>query len=346
MGDVLLEIDGSKGEGGGQMVRTSVAMSVLTGKDVHLTRIRENRPTNGLSRQHCAAIGAVAEMTGSKTFGNTPGSRELTFRPGKNMKYQISTDVGTAGSVSLVLQAMLLAGSKTDKPLKIDITGGTNVMWAPPIDTYNQVLFPLMKRMGISVSAEIRERGFFPEGGGRVSAVLDPVKKIDLLNLPDLGELKGVRGICFIQNLPDWITKQLINGCRKPLEPFGGADIEVERTAGISRGAGLCLVAEYENGFLGSNVMTARGRSPKDAGNDAAKDLVKEMESGATLDINTADQLLPYMALAEENSVFSVSRISRHLLSQMDTLETFLDVSFGVERRDNVYNFTVNTEGT
>lgn len=327
------------------MVRTSVAMSVLTGKDVHLTRIRENRPTNGLSRQHCAAIGAVAEMTGSKAVGNTPGSRELTFRPGKEMRYSIDTDVGTAGSVSLVLQAMLLAGSKTDKPLKIDIAGGTNVMWAPPLDSYNQVLFPLMERMGVNVNAEILKRGFFPEGGGRVSAVLDPVKSIKPLDLSDLGDLKGIRGICFIQNLPDWITKQLISGCRKPLEPFGGVDIEIDRTAGISRGAGLCLVAEYENGFLGSNVMTARGRSPKEAGSDAARDLVKEMESGSTLDVNTADQLLPYMAMAGGNSVFSVSRISRHLLSQMDTLETFLDVSFGVERKEDVYNFTVNTEG-
>lgn len=321
-----------------------MAMSTLTGKEVHLTRIRENRPTNGLSRQHCTAINAVAEMTGSVAIGNSPGSRELTFKPGNDMRYSLNTDVGSAGSVSLVLQAMLLAGSRTDKPLRIDITGGTNVMWAPPIDTYNQVLFPLMERMGIKVNAEILERGFFPEGGGRVSAILDPVRKINPLKLPDLGKLKRIRGICFIQNLPDWITKQLISGCKKPLEPFGGAEIETERTTGISKGAGLCLVAEYEKGFLGSNVITARGRSPKDAGTDAANDLIREMESGATLDVNTADQLLPYMAMADGDSVFSVSRISRHLLSQMDTLEDFLDVSFGVERKESVYNFTVSPE--
>lgn len=319
-----------------------MAMSTLTGKEVHLTRIRENRPTNGLSRQHCTAINAVAEMTGSVAIGNTPGSRELIFKPGNEMRYSLDTDVGSAGSVSLVLQAMLLAGSRTDRPLRIDITGGTNVMWAPPIDTYNQVLFPLMERMGIKVKAEILERGFFPEGGGRVSALLDPVEKISPLKLPDLGKLERVRGICFTQNLPDWITKQLISGCKKPLEPFGGAEIETERTTGISKGAGLCLVAEYKKGFLGSNVITARGRSPKDAGTDAANDLIKEMESGATLDVNTADQLLPYMAMADGDSVFSVSRISRHLLSQMDTLEDFLDVGFGVERRESVYNFTVS----
>ena len=103
-------------------------------------------------------------------------------------------------------------------------------------------------------------------------------------------------------------------------------------------------MAEYEKGFLGSNVITARGRSPKDAGTDAANDLIREMESGATLDVNTADQLLPYMAMADGDSVFSVSRISRHLLSQMDTLEDFLDVSFGVERKESVYNFTVSPE--
>ena len=341
----MLEIDCSRGEGGGQSVRTSVAMSTVTGKEVHLTRIRENRPTNGLSKQHCTAVQAVADITGSEIIGNSLGSRELTVKPGKNRRYDITMDIGTAGSISLVLQAMQLAASTFDKRLDIDISGGTNVMWAPPIDSYQQVLYPLMSRMGIEASVDIIERGFYPEGGGHVKASFQPIKKIEPLMLTDLGELKKVSGICYTQHLPKWVTEQMLEGCHSVLDEICDVDITLHTTSGGSRGAGLSLVAEYENGLLGSNVLSTRGHPAKEAGIDAASDLVQVMESGSTLDVHTADQLLPYMAMAEGDSAFSVSRISRHLLSQMDTLETFLDVRFGVERKGDLYHFTVTPGG-
>lgn len=341
----MLEIDCSRGEGGGQSVRTSVAMSTVTGKEVHLTRIRENRPTNGLSKQHCTAVQAVASMTGSEVFGNSLGSRELTVKPKIDRKYEMTMDIGTAGSISLVLQAMQLAASTFDRKVTVDISGGTNVMWAPPIDSYQQVLYPLMSKMGIKASAEIVERGFYPEGGGRVKASFEPIHGIKPLNLTDLGKLKKVSGICYIQHLPKWITDQMLEGCHSVLDDYCDVNFVLQRTSGDSRGAGLSLVAEYENGLLGSNVLTTRGHPAKQAGIDAASDLIQVMESGSTLDVHTADQLLPYMAMADGVSAFSVSRISRHLLSQMDTLETFLDVRFGVERKEDLYHFTVTPGG-
>ena len=341
----MLEIDCSRGEGGGQSVRTSVAMAALTGKDVRLTRIRENRPTNGLSKQHCSAVQAVADMTGSEVIGNTMGSQELTIIPGTEKKYDITMDIGTAGSISLVLQAVLLAARNHDKKLTVEISGGTNVMWAPPIDSYRQVLFPLMARMGIEADVEIKERGFYPEGGGRVIATMEPIGAIKPLKIMKLGKLESVRGLCYIQRLPKWIPDQMVDGCIETLEPHCKVDMEIQRTTGSSRGAGLSLVAEYENGLLGSNVLTTRGHPAKQAGMDAANDLLQVMESGSTLDVHTADQLLPYMAMANGASAFSVSRISKHLLSQMDTLETFLNVRFGVERKEDLYHFTVTPGG-
>ena len=320
-------------------------MSTVTGKEVHLTRIRENRPTNGLSKQHCTAVQAVADITGSEIIGNSLGSRELTVKPGKNRTYDITMDIGTAGSISLVLQAMQLAASTFEERLKVDISGGTNVMWAPPIDSYQQVLYPLMSKMGIQASVEIKERGFYPEGGGRVLASFEPIEKITPLKLTDLGELKKVSGICYTQHLPKWVTEQLIEGCHSVLDEICDLDITLQSTSGGSRGAGLSLVAEYENGALGSNVLSTRGHPARQAGIDAASDLVQVMDSGSTLDVHTADQLLPYMAMADGDSAFTVSRISRHLLSQMDTLETFLDVRFGVERKGDLYHFTVTPGG-
>ncbi len=337
----MLEIDGSRGEGGGQMVRTSVAMATVTGITTRLTRIRENRPTNGLSKQHCAAVNAVAEMAGSQVTGNTIGSRELLFEPGSEQVYDIQMNIGTAGSISLVLQAMLLAARNHRKRLTVDISGGTNVMWAPPIDSYQQLLFPLMDKMGIHADARIIERGFYPQGGGRVMATLDPIGEIRPLDVDDLGELIGIKGVCFSQRLPEWITKDIIRSCSDTLAPVADVEFDVQRTDGDSRGAGVVLVAEFENGMLGSNALTSRGHPADKAGEDAANDLLREMTSGATMDVHTADQLLPYMAMAVGRSGFTVSRISKHLLSQMDTLESFLDVKFGVERRENVYRFTV-----
>lgn len=337
----MIEIDGSRGEGGGQMVRTSVAMSTVTGIPVHLTRIRENRPTNGLSKQHVAAVRAVAEMAGSRVEGCSVGSPELYFYPGTDQVYDIEMNISSAGSISLVLQAMMLAARNHRKRMNIDISGGTNVMWAPPIDSYSALLFPMMSRMGITAETKIIDRGFYPQGGGRVLASLDPIGEISPLNLDALGELKSIRGICFCQRLADWIPEAMVKSCREAFQGVADVDIETQRTDGDSRGAGLVLVAEYENGMLGSNALSARGQSPERSGRDAANDLISEMRSGATVDVHTADQLLPYMAMATGESSFYVSRISRHLLSQMDTLESFLDVKFGVERINDVYRFTV-----
>ena len=336
-----MEIDCSRGEGGGQAVRTSVAMAAITGKATHLTRIRENRPTQGLSKQHCTAVNAVAQMTGANIIGNTLGSQDLTVLPGTEKEYDIVMDVGSAGSVTLVLQAMMLASKNHTKSVHMDIMGGTNVMWAPPIDSYKHVLFPLMEKMGINADLKIVQRGLYPEGGGRVVVDMHPIGKIEPLYIEKMGDLKKIRGTCFVQNLPGWLVDQMIEGCMSAMGDLD-VDIEIERIEeGISRGAGMTLAAEYENGMIGSNVLTSKSHPAKQAGIDVANDLLKILESGSTMDVHTADQLLPYLAMADGDSSFSVSRISRHLLSQMDTLETFIDVKFGVERRDDLYYISV-----
>jgi len=341
----MLEIDSSKGEGGGQVVRSSVALSAITGIEARLTRIRENRPTNGLSKQHCVAVKAVADMTGSEVIGNHPGSRELHIKPGRIQRSNIVLDIGTAGSISLVLQAVMLASRNHREKVRVDVRGGTNVMWAPPIDSYQQILFPLMERMGIRARLEIIDRGFYPDGGGRVIAELDPIGEISPLVIDTLGQLRYVEGVCYIQHPREKIRDDMISACIDTLDLDCPVNIEVQQTSGSSKGAGLSLVAVYEKGRLGSNVLTTKGHPAKQAGEDVAKDLLKEMSSGATMDIHTADQLLPYMAMANGTSEFTVSRISKHLLSQMDTLETFLDVRFGVERKGAVYNLSVTPGG-
>ena len=285
-------------------------------------------------------------MTGSAVTGNVLGSSELLIEPGDDQVTDIQMDVGSAGSISLIIQAALLAAKNYKVPFTLDLKGGTNVMWAPPIDNYPLVLFPMMKRMGIDVSCEILERGFYPIGGGHARVVQQPIGRIKPLILDSLGELKRIKGLCFVQHLSDRTVSEMTEACDYVFKDKYPLEMEIERTTGASRGAGVVLVAEYENGLLSSNVLSNKGHSPKQTGLDVASDLLQEMRSGSTMDIHTADQILPYMAMAEGQSRFSVSRISKHLLSQMDTLESFLDVKFGVERKNDIYHFTVNPGGS
>lgn len=252
--------------------------------------------------------------------------------------------VGTAGSISLALQAILLAAKNHKKRMTVDISGGTNVMWAPPVDSYQYLLFPLMKKMGISASVHIVNRGFYPQGGGRVIVTLDPIHNMLPMNIETLGDLIGIKGICFSQHLPDWIVKEIMKGCYDTLSPITNIDFDIQRGDEGSRGAGIVLVAKFENGMIGSNALTSSGYIADKIGKDAANNLLNEIHSGATMDVHTADQLLPYMAMSNGKSRFLVSRISKHLVSQMNILESFINVKFSVERKDNIYKFTVSPD--
>jgi len=338
----MLEIDGSQGEGGGQTVRTAVALSALTGMDIHMTRIRENRPTRGLSKQHCTAIEGVSQMTDSWVMGNFPGSRDITFRPGNTRLEDLTFDVGSAGSISLVMQAMLLAARFHTNGVRMDITGGTNVMWAPPVDFYSQVLFPLMERMGFEADMQIINRGFYPEGGGRVIVNMKPPEKIKALSLLELGDFQRIEGICYCRGLPGRVADDIIHSAEKKLKDIT-TDITIskELSEGRSGGAGISLVAIFENGRLGSGVLGSKGYPASQVGEDAANDLLNDISSESTMDVHAADQLVPYMALSGEECEFKVWKISNHLLSQMDMLERFLDVSFGVVRIKKGYHISI-----
>ncbi len=340
----MIEVDGSRGEGGGQIVRTSIALATLTGNDVRLTNIRENRPTQGLSRQHCTAIRAVAGMNDSWVVGNQPGSRELVFRPGEGGPSELVFDVGSAGSISLVLQAMLLSAQSHDSPVRMEIHGGTNVKWAPPIDFYPQVLFPLLSQMGVEAEMEILERGFYPQGGGRVKVTVTPEKELKPLVIEELGELRSVRALSYSQNLPGRIVDEMAWSCQEMLTDLAVIEVEKDVRQGGSTGAGISLAADFRHGMLGASALGSRGTPAQVVGQEAAKDLIVEMEGGGTLDVHAADQLVPYMALAKGVSSFKVWRISKHLLSQMDLLETFLDVSFAIYRLPKGYRIEVIPE--
>ncbi len=321
----MIEIDGSEGEGGGQMLRTAIALSALTGKAVRIHDIRANRPKPGLAAQHLCAVKGVAMICDALVEGAEMGSTHITFTPGKVQSGRYRMDVGTAGSISLVLQACLLASAKCADEMKLEIIGGTNVRWSPPIDFYQRQLFPQMANLGFQAQIGDMQRGFYPEGGGRVGVSFQAPKDVTPVAIDNRGKLQGVEGVCFSQNLPEHVCQRVMMAASEELR---GIEVKLtsSRTSGLSTGAGIFLLARYENTTLAADSLGERGVPAEQVGSFAARSLRQEMDGAGTLDVHTADQLLPYMALSAGISKFRVREITSHLRTQMDLVQKFLEV--------------------
>jgi len=329
----MIKIDGSEGEGGGQILRSAVALSALTGKELEIFNIRSRRSRQGLAAQHLTAVRGVAEMCGAEMEGDELGSTSLTFRPRAVQGGEYELDVGTAGSITLVLQACLLASLHADGPVALTVKGGTNVRMSPPVDHYLHVLLPMLLEMGIEAEMEVLQRGFYRQGGGVVRATVLPPRAVLPLELEERGRLEGMEGTCFVQNLPEHIAERMDHAVRKV---FLGGRIRMEKqiSSGPSAGAGIYLSARFGRTVLGADALGEKGVPAERVGESAAAIMREELDGGGTLDVHTADQLLPYMALATGTSSFKVRELSLHLRTQMWLVPQFVPVEFSVEKGD------------
>jgi len=322
----MIELDGSEGEAGGQMLRTALSLSALTGEPFHITNIRAGRPDPGLKPQHLTGVRMMQRLCSASVTGDDPGSMELEFHPGKMVPGTYGFDVGTAGSLTLLMQTALPALVRAPGRTELVLTGGTDVRWSPPIDHYALVLFPLLRRMGAQVNIEVMARGFYPKGGGRVRLTVEG-GPLGPLRMDERGELVRVVGIANVQNLPSNVADRMIDAVLKEVPE---AIVERSVLRGVSPGAVMTLAAVYENCILGWNALGERGVPAERVGEDAVGNLRSVMENGGTVDALTADQLLPFMALAGD-SCFKVDRLTGHLKAQMAIIPRFLPVRFRVE---------------
>ena len=220
----MLEIDGSYGEGGGQILRNAVALSTIVNIPVKITNIRSNRPTPGIKAQHYVAIKSIKEICNAETKDLEIGSCNLTFNPGQLKGGDYNFEIGTAGSITLVFQAIILSSLKTDEPVTVNVSGGTDVKWSPSWDYFKNIFLPLLKKIGISVSAKLIKRGYYPRGGGEAEITVQPCKDIKPLKLDRIQEYKDVYGVVNISNLPEHISKRIkhatIKGVKRSWIPF------------------------------------------------------------------------------------------------------------------------------
>ena len=330
----MITIDGSYGEGGGQIIRTSIALSIVTKSDVTIRNIRSNRPEPGLKAQHLNAVKTAVAMTNAKVTGLKPGSTELTFKPHGIHSGYYEVDIGTAGSITLLLQCLMPAAVITTGPIILDITGGTDVAWSPPVDYLSNVLLPLLTAMGMDYNMQVLKRGYYPRGGGKVRFEIDPSK----LTIMDIErESCTIKGISHCSNLPEHVVRNQEQSAKIALEHVGyGSSIGMESSHFLSTGSGITLWC----GHIGSAALGKRGLPAKKVGRTAANEMIKELDSGASVDVHLADQLIPYLGLARGGS-FCVREVSEHTRTNIWVVEQFLDVTFNIEEREEIYRISL-----
>ena len=265
--DQLIEIDGSYGEGGGQIVRTAVALSAVTGKPVRIKKIRQGRPKPGLAPQHAQAISSLARLCGAKMTGVEPGSPEISFDPGEIRGGHYQIDIGTAGSITLLMQCLMPATFKADGPVSLEIRGGTDVRWSPTIDYFKNVFLPALTCFKAGVRLEIRQRGYYPKGQGSVVLNVEPSDLQSALLTGSGSATHRVEGISHCSNLPGHVARRQAESALQALKDTGiDAEVSQEILALPSTGSGITLWS----GFKGASALGERGLPAEKVGRTAA----------------------------------------------------------------------------
>jgi RNA 3'-phosphate cyclase len=327
----MIDIDASYGEGGGQLVRTAVALSALTGRAVRLADVRAKRDRPGLAPQHLAAVRAVAALCDARCEGLDLRSTHFVFAPRTRAAGgELRVDVGTAGSVTLVLQALLPVLLAARAPSNIVVTGGTDVRKAPSWDYFCRVLLALLARMRIRVRAAVLRRGYYPRGGGEVSLHVEPGVPAPLA-FADRPTAWRIAGEAHVANLPASIAERMRDAALAALGRK--ADVEARvlgRDEAIGTGGAITLGAQGDAGMLGASRVAARGLRAETLGEEAGRELAGDMAAGAALDTHAADQLLVYMAMAKAPSRFTSRALSSHARTALWLIPRFLPARFAV----------------
>ncbi|HEY5993274.1 MAG TPA: RNA 3'-terminal phosphate cyclase [Gallionellaceae bacterium] len=331
-------IDGSQGEGGGQILRSALTLSMITGTPFRIERIRAGRAKPGLLRQHLTAAAAAAEICDARVSGNTAGSTTLEFVPGAIKGGAYRFDIGTAGSCTLVLQTVLPALWFAGRASTVTVSGGTHNSGAPPADFLVRAWLPLMQRMGVDMEISLLRHGFYPAGGGEVQATIRPVAALQPLHLCTRGELIATKAIAVVAGLPADIAK-------RELEHLGGHFAQAEqemRVLSSREGPGNVVMIELRHAGL-TEVFSApgeKGVKAETVADRAAQEALRYLESGAFAGEHLADQLVLPMALAGSGS-FTTSTVSPHLETNWQVIQKFLPVDFEVTQRGAVHQVTV-----
>lgn len=362
----LIKIDGAHGEGGGQIVRTALALSTITQKPFSITDIRKGRSQPGLKMQHLFGIKALEALCGAASVGAELGATSLDFTPALIKERTVDIDIGTAGSITLLLQGVLLPCLFAKRPVKLSITGGTDVAWSMPIDFFKDIYVPhLQKVAGVQVS--LQKRGYYPKGQGRVEVLVVPKFSLDVTSLklelqkeikdddgesiqikiPTIqllrqGELQNINGISHASESlqkNDVAERQSLAATSRLKKLGVNVSIQTEYCETPSAGSGITLWAQYATLYdeidernpvrIGADQLGEKTVRAEVIGESAAKKLLAQMESGAPVDAHMADNLIPLLGLL--GGEMRVSEVTEHVKSNIYVTELFLGKIFEID---------------
>lgn len=331
----MIEIDGSHGEGGGQILRTSISLAALTMKPIRIKKIRAGRPQPGLKRQHIAGIELTGKLVNATIEGLEVGSTDVTFIPQERRAGSFNFDVGTAGSISLVLQAVLPAAVLAPEPIEFHLRGGTDVKWSPPIDYFQNVFAHMIRYLGPSIRIEQKKRGHYPRGGGEVICNITPVQRLNALNMMEFGDLSCIGGISHCVRLPAHVAERQAKAAKDTIqaELNISAAVEIEYYSKddphIGPGSGIVIWADGTEGTrLGSDRLGEKGERAENVGRKAAEQIVREIKTGMAIDSHLCDMIVPYLAIASGDSKIGITEITSHLVTNLWTTNQILDTSY------------------
>jgi len=342
----MIDIDGSLMEGGGQLLRMATSYSAILGEPIRVHNIRAKRRDPGLKPQHLTTFQAAAKISGAETKGASIGSSEIVFKPRRVRGGMYSFDIGTAGSISLLLQCINPILFFGDRSSQVSVRGGTAVNWSPPVPFLEHIIYGVLDSMGATSRIHVDRHGFYPRGGGIVSQKTDPVEFLEPLR-PGKLSIKRIRGISVCGALPEHVAVRQANSAKKKLNVLRvKTDIKpiVADPVPVGPGSFVCLWAEGDNVFVGADSLGARGKPSEVVGAEAAKKMIQEVQSGAHLDRHTTDHLILPASLADGESVFRTSLITLHTLTAIEIAKVFTDARFRVQGREGEAG-TIRVEG-
>jgi RNA 3'-terminal phosphate cyclase (ATP) len=331
----FLKINGSHGEGGGQIIRSAIALSCITKQPIHLENIRKNRKISGLRPQHLTAITILQKVANAKVIGAEIGSTELKFIPGDIENLDLVEDVGTAGSIPLILQVLIPVVAFSQKKLNLKIKGGTDVLWSPTIDYTQHVLREAYSRMGINFSLELCKRGYYPKGGGEINLEVNSSNTKPIIF--SKRKTNDVKIICTFSKISNEEIKKKINDIAKKLTNANFiVDIEMRSEEALDSGASLLIYSIDEDSIIGNDVLYNKKTQEFDLD-------IGNFIGSYSIDDNLADMIIVPASLGNGKTIFQVKEISKHLETNLFVTSKITGCKYGIGKTS--YGFDVIIEG-